>query len=144
MLETQAYQAILERRPAQVIARLKEVLAKPDPALGYINGELRFWLGWAEEVAGDNPAARESWEQARSELETFLKTQPQNFALLGDLALTNMGLGDKDAAFALLERAKAANPMDKDAVYGPFSIEIFARIASRMGSPSVPSPLWRS
>ena len=52
-LETQAYQAILERRPAQMIARLKEILATPDPALGYINGELRFWLGWAQEVAGD-------------------------------------------------------------------------------------------
>jgi hypothetical protein len=32
-LETQVYQAILERRPAQIIARLKEILAKPDPAL---------------------------------------------------------------------------------------------------------------
>src|SRR5213082_2728819 len=30
-LETQAYQAILERRPALVIRRLKEILAKPDP-----------------------------------------------------------------------------------------------------------------
>ena len=35
-----------------MIPRLKEILAKPDPALGYINGELRFWLGWAQEVAG--------------------------------------------------------------------------------------------
>jgi hypothetical protein len=34
-LETQVYQAILERRPAQIIARLKEILAKPDPALGF-------------------------------------------------------------------------------------------------------------
>src|SRR5438874_5241417 len=39
-LETQVYQAILERRSAPVIPRLKEILAKPDPALGYINGEL--------------------------------------------------------------------------------------------------------
>src|SRR5439155_10179808 len=31
-LGTQVYQAILERRPAQIINRLKEVLAKPDPA----------------------------------------------------------------------------------------------------------------
>ncbi|MGA7273530.1 MAG: protein kinase, partial [Candidatus Udaeobacter sp.] len=46
-LEIQAYQAILERRPAQIIPRLKEILAKPDPALGFYNGELRFWLGWA-------------------------------------------------------------------------------------------------
>ena len=41
-LETQVYQAILERRPAQIIPRLKEILAKPDPALGSITGELRF------------------------------------------------------------------------------------------------------
>src|SRR4051812_31104871 len=31
-LETQVYQAILERRPAQIISRLKETLVKPDPA----------------------------------------------------------------------------------------------------------------
>jgi TolB-like protein/Tfp pilus assembly protein PilF len=72
-LETQAYQAILERRPGQIISRLKEILAKPDPALGYYNGELRFWLGWAQEVAGDHAAAQESWRQARSELEPFSK-----------------------------------------------------------------------
>ena len=103
-LETQVYQAILERRPAPIIPRLKEILAKPDPALGYFNGELRFWLGWAQEVAGDHAAAQESWRQARSELEPFLKEQPENYSLIGDLALTNMGLGDKAAAFALAER----------------------------------------
>src|SRR6266487_119556 len=59
-LGTQVYQAILERRPAQIIPRLKEILAKPDPALGYFNGELRFWLGWAQVVAGDHAAAQES------------------------------------------------------------------------------------
>ena len=81
-LETQVYQAILERRPAQIIPRLKEILAKPDPALGYFNGELRFWLGWAQEVAGDHAAAQESWRQARSELESFLKEQPENYSSL--------------------------------------------------------------
>jgi hypothetical protein len=40
-VETQAYQAILERNAAQIIPRPKEILAKPDPALGYFNGELR-------------------------------------------------------------------------------------------------------
>src|SRR5438128_6033403 len=91
-LETQVYQAILERSPAQIIPRLKEVLAKPDPALGYITGELRFYLGWAQEVAGDHAAGQESWRQARSELEPFLKEQPENYTLIGYLALTNMGL----------------------------------------------------
>src|SRR6266849_667440 len=115
-LETQIYQAILERHPAQIIPRLKEILAKPDPALGYYNGELRFWLGWAQQVAGDHAAAQETWRQARSELESFLKEQPANFSLIGDLALTNMGLGDKAAALALSQRAAAVNPIEKDPV----------------------------
>ncbi|MGH7982021.1 MAG: protein kinase domain-containing protein [Candidatus Udaeobacter sp.] len=134
-LETQVYQAILERRPMQIIPRLKEVLAKPDPALGYYNGELRFWLGWAQEVAGDPAAAQESWRQARSELEPFLREQPRNYVLIGDLALINMELGDKPAAFALAERAMAANPIEKDAITGPAPIEILARVAARMGEP---------
>src|SRR6184192_3374920 len=127
-LETQVYQTILERRPAQIIPRLKEILAKPDPALGYFNGELRFYLGWAQEVAGDHAGAQESWRQARRELEPFLKEQPDNYSLIGDLALTNMGLGDKAAALALSERAIAVNPIEKDAIVGPIPIEILARV----------------
>ncbi len=134
-LETQVYQAILERRPAQIIPRLKEILAKPDPALGYYNGELRFWLGWAQEVNGDHAAAQESWRQALSELEPFLKEQPENYLLIGDLALTNLGLGDKAVAFKLIERAIAAIPIEKDALYGPFPIEILARVAAQVGEP---------
>jgi eukaryotic-like serine/threonine-protein kinase len=132
-LETQVYQAILERRPAQVIARLKEILAKPDPALGFYNGELRFWLGWAQEVAGEQAAAQESWRQARTELEPFLKEQPENYFLIGDLALTNMGLGDKAAALALSEQAIATIPLEKDALAGPAPIEILARVAAQTG-----------
>ncbi len=132
-VETQVYQAILERRPAQIIPRLKEILAKPDPAVGYFNSKLRFWLGWAQEVAGDHAAAQESWRQARSELESFLKEQPENYRLIGDLALTNMGFGDKAAAFKLVERAMAAVPIEKDALAGPIPIEILARVAAQMG-----------
>ena len=134
-LETQVYQAILEGRPGQIIPRLKETLAKSDPALGYLNGELRFWLGWAQDVAGDHAAAQETWRQSRSELEPFLKEQPGNNALIGDLALTNMGLGDKAAALTLAYRAMAANPIEKDAINGPVGIEIVARVAASMGEP---------
>jgi TolB-like protein/Tfp pilus assembly protein PilF len=134
-LEIQVYQAILERRPAQIIARLKEILAKPDPALGFYNGELRFWLGWAQEIAGDHAAAKESWRQARGELEPFLTEQPENYQLIGDLALVNMGLDDKAAAFKLIEQAMSVVPIEKDALDGPTPIEFLARVAARMGEP---------
>jgi tetratricopeptide (TPR) repeat protein len=132
-LETQVGQAILERRPAPIIARLREILAKPDPALGFLNGELRFWLGWAQEVAGDHAAAQESWKQARSDLEPFLRQQPENWVLIGDLALTNMDLGDKTSAFAFVEKAIAVNPIEKDPLDGPGSIEILARVSAENG-----------
>jgi len=132
-LEMQVYQAILERRPAQIILRLKEIVAKPDPALGYNNGELRFWLGWAQEVAGDYAAAQESWREARSELEPLLKEQPENYLLIGDLALINAGLGDKAAALALSERGMNVVPLEQDVVDGPAPIEILARVAAQLG-----------
>jgi TolB-like protein len=132
-LETQVYQAILERRPDQIISRLKEILARPDPAMGYFNGELRFWLGWAQQVGGDHAAAQESWQQARSELEPFLKEQPENYNLMQDLALVEMGLGNKAAALSMAERAIATNPIEKDVVDGPAPIEILARVAGQTG-----------
>jgi TolB-like protein/Flp pilus assembly protein TadD len=133
--ETQVYQAILERRPAPIIPRLKEILAKPDPALGFLNGELRFYLGWAQEVAGDHAAAQESWRQARSELESFLKEQPDNYLLIGDMALTSMALGDKAAALALAQKATATSPLEKDAVDGSAALGFLARVVAQAGEP---------
>jgi TolB-like protein/class 3 adenylate cyclase/Tfp pilus assembly protein PilF len=134
-LRIKTYQAILERRPAQIIPLLKEVWAKPDPAIGYINPEQHFWLGWAQEVAGDHSAAQETWRQVRSEEESFLKEQPDNYRLMSDLALTDMALGDKAAALTLAERAVVANPIEKDNQLGLFLLEILARVAAGMGEP---------
>jgi tetratricopeptide (TPR) repeat protein len=132
-LETQVYQAILERRPQQMILRLKEILAKPDPALGYINGRLRFWLGWAQEVGGDHAAAQATWRQTRIELEPLLDEQPENYSLIEILALTNAGLGDKAASLSLSERAMATLRIEKDALIGAVPIAILARVAAQIG-----------
>jgi serine/threonine protein kinase/Tfp pilus assembly protein PilF len=131
-LETQVYQAILERRPAPAISRVKEILATPNPALG---GELRFFLGWAQEVGGEHAAAQESWRQARNELEPFLKEQPDNYLLIGDMALTSMALGDKAAALALAQKATAARPLEKDAIDGSYALELLARVLAQAGEP---------
>ncbi len=103
--------------------------------MSFYNGELRFWLGWAQKVAGDHAAAKESWRQARSELESFLREQPENYQLIEDLALTNMGLGDKAAAFSFVEKAMAVVPIEKDAVDGPSPTEVLARVSAQMVEP---------
>ena len=72
----------------------------------------------------------------------YLKEQEGNYALISDLALVHMGLGDKQAAFALVDRAMAANPMEKDAIAGPGPVEIQARVAASSETPITLSPPW--
>jgi TolB-like protein/class 3 adenylate cyclase len=98
-------------------------------------GELRWWLGWAQEVDGDHAAAKESWRQAETELESFLKEQPDNLALIGDMALTSVALGDKAAALALAQRAVATSPLEKDALDGSAALEFLARVLAQTGEP---------
>jgi len=129
------YQATLEHRAAQIIPPLRDIVAKRDTAAGYQNGELRFWLGWAQELNGDHAAALETWGEGRGQLESLLKEQPENYRLIGNLALINMGLGDKDAALKLSHRAMAVITVEKDAYAGAGPIGIFARVAARMGEP---------
>jgi serine/threonine protein kinase/Flp pilus assembly protein TadD len=132
-MNTQVYQAILERRTAPIIPRLKEMLSKSDSAPGDSEDDLRFWLGWAQEIAGDRAGAHESWTQAKNELESSLKEQPESFLLIGNLALTDMKLGENALAMTLADRGLSANPIEKDAVHGPWSLEVFARVTAATG-----------
>src|SRR5437899_153999 len=132
-IEPQVYQAILERRTASIIPRLKEMLSKPESALGNDKGELRFWLGWAQDIAGDHAGAHDSWTQAKDELESSLKEQPESYLLIGDLALTEMKLGENTLAMTLADRGLSANPIEKDAATGPWPLEVFARVTAATG-----------
>ena len=78
-IEVKVYQAILERHTTSIIPRLKEMRSKPDSEPGQHKGELRFWLGWAQEIAGDHAGAYESWMQVKNELESSLKEQPESY-----------------------------------------------------------------
>jgi len=133
-LETQIYLAILKRQPEKIIPRLNEILSKPDPTIGFYNGELRFWLGWAQQVAGHNADAKITWQKARAELEGFLREQPENDVLIGDLALVAAGLNDKSNAVALAKRAMTISPIEKNALDGG-SIELLARVYAQIGEP---------
>src|SRR5258705_2543710 len=132
-MNTQVYQAILERRTAPIIPRLKEMLSKPDSAPGNSEDDLRFWLGWAQDIEGDHAGAHESWTQAKNELESSLKEQPESYLLIGDLALTNAFLGQNTLAMTLADRGLAVNPIEKDALTGPWPLEVFARVTAATG-----------
>jgi len=132
---TQAYQKILERRAAEIVPHLIELLRRPDASLGYSVGEVRFWLGWAQECAGDHAAAQATWRSARQELEVFVNEQPDNYQLFGDLALTCAALHDKPAALEFAKRCAAVIPLEKDALEAPVAFEILARVCAQFGEP---------
>jgi serine/threonine protein kinase/Flp pilus assembly protein TadD len=132
-IQTQVYQAILERRTASIIPRVKEQLSKLESASVDDRAELRFWFAWAQDVAGDHAAAHASWMQAKTELESALKEQPESYLLIGQLALTEAYLGENALAMTLADRGIAVNPIEKDAATGPLSLEVFARVAAATG-----------
>jgi TolB-like protein len=124
------------RQAAETALALQPNLGEAVLAKGYYHYScLKDYDTAAQEVAGDHIAAQESWRQARTELEPFLKQQPENYQLIADLALTNMGLGDKAAAFKLIEPDMAMLPIEKDALDGPVPLEVLARVAAQMGEP---------
>jgi serine/threonine-protein kinase len=55
--------------------------------------------------------------------------------LIENLALTNMGLGDKAVALELAQRAVVKVPIEKDAISGANAIEILARVAAQLEEP---------
>jgi tetratricopeptide (TPR) repeat protein len=132
-IETQVYQAILERRTASIIPGLKEKVSKLDSASHDDKGGLRFWLGWAQDIAGDHAGAQDSWTQAKNELESALKEQPESYPLIGKLALTEAYLGENASAMTLADRGLAVNPIEKDAMTGPWPLEVLARVTAITG-----------
>ena len=46
-----------------------------------------------------------------------------------------MGLGDKAAAFAFVEKGMAGLPIEKDTLDGPLPVEILARVLAQMEEP---------
>ena len=81
------------------------------------------------------PPPRKVGSRRAANWNLFSKNSRKIIYLIGDLALTNMGLGDKAAALALSRTGMAAVPIEKDALAGPAPIEILARVAAQMGEP---------
>jgi len=60
--------------------------------LGYLNGELRFWLGWAQEVAGDHTAAQGNLARGPRRTGSLSQRTARKLSILNDLALIATGL----------------------------------------------------
>jgi len=77
---------ILERRTAEIISRLRRATSQADQTLGYLNGELRFWLCrmGARSRRRHTRRLRKPWGEARAELEALSNEQSRNWSLLDE------------------------------------------------------------
>ena len=92
---------------------------------------------WCEAVAarvrGDVKSERGFLESAKAELEEIVRHQPNYPQALCALGLANAGLGRKEEAIQLGQRAAQLLPPSKDAINGPLIIEYLAVIYAWTG-----------
>jgi len=93
-------------------------------------------LAYTQRLAGDTAGAKLTAEQARKTLEPFYGNQPDSPFLATMLSFAYAGMGEKDSALKLAERAIMLSPRAKDAAYGPGSEESLARIQALFGENS--------
>jgi TolB-like protein/Flp pilus assembly protein TadD len=90
-------------------------------------------LAFTQRLAGDTAGAKLTAEQARKTLEPFYGNQPDSPFLATILSFAYAGMGEKDSALKLAERAIMLNPRAKDAGGGPVLEGSLARIQAMFG-----------
>ena len=93
-------------------------------------------LALTQRLTGDTAGAKLTAEQARKTFEPFYGNQPDSSFLAGMLSVAYAGMGEKDSALKLAERAIMLSPRAKDAAGGPFLEENLARLQALFGENS--------
>jgi TolB-like protein/Flp pilus assembly protein TadD len=126
----------LERNYSEAIRLLQARIAQfhfdSQENKGYDQAALAF----LQSLAGDKAGAKVTAAQARSTLEPVYRDQPDNALAAVPLSLAYAGMGQKDSALKLAERAIMLMPRAKDQVDGPSLEENLALIQTIFGENS--------
>ena len=133
VFEIQVRLALIAGRYDDAIRILEGALSQSPPLSGIFVGEYRYLLGYAKQLAGDPAAARPIYEQARTELETTLQTEPDSPEVQMYLGFVHAALGDKEAALRAAQAAIALRPASVDAVSGAAFEEGLTRVRAHFG-----------
>ncbi|HKA36542.1 MAG TPA: tetratricopeptide repeat protein, partial [Thermoanaerobaculia bacterium] len=116
--------------------KLRAVLLRLTPAA--FDNDRAVWaicLAQASYHGGDAAAARRYAEEARKGFEEQIRTSPENPTLRSNLGLALAYLGRGDEAIREGERGVALRPIARDAFYGPYMLQLLARIYVLVGEP---------
>ena len=117
---------IMVRDYPQAIAAVRNLIAREDKSVAPFMGGYRLWLGIAEALTGNAPAANEELTRAREELTALRASGYSGPYLLRQLILVHAFLRDKPAVDQLA--AEARPEIENDALTGP-TTEIALAIA---------------
>jgi serine/threonine protein kinase len=95
-----------------------------DPRQEFEAGDREFFCrdyitGWIERCSGDEAAARDAYTKARPLQEAYVEKWPDDPNPLMVLAITDAGIGHKEAAIQEAREALARRPIEQNAVEGP-------------------------
>ena len=90
-------------------------------------------LGDARSLGGNHEGAKQAYLAAKAGLEKLQQEQPDSPFVAINLAFTEAGLGNKEAALREGARAVALIPAEKDPVFGPGMEELLAAVEAQVG-----------
>ncbi|MEO5722499.1 MAG: hypothetical protein ABIR71_13665, partial [Chthoniobacterales bacterium] len=126
-------QFLLERNYPEAIRLLESKSTKTEVNEKYDRGGTRQFLGRIRVLAGDAAGAKEDFLAAKADLETVQREQPGNPFVADTLALTEAGLGHKEAALRQAENATRLPSAVNDPVTGPITEENLATVEVMVG-----------
>ena len=100
-----------------------------------------FLLGRVYFYAGDKVKAHEAYQSARAYIERAVAEQPQSAFVQLALAELMAGIGERDEAIRLCERAVEMLPVSRDALHGPTILVYSAEIYGMLGDATRAVPL---
>jgi hypothetical protein len=124
----------LERNYGEAIRLLQALLVQVDFTPEQ-KADFQLALASMQRLAGDTAAARVTAEQVLNAAEQLYKDQPRAI-FAAQLSLAYAGMGEKDSALRLAERATVLRSRAKDAMHGPMFEENLAVVQTLVGENS--------
>ena len=126
-------QLLWERRYDEAAPRLETQITRQKSESPADIPNSQVLLGDALSLGGNPEGARKPYLEAKAGLEKLRQEQPESPFIAANLAFTEAGLGNKEAALREAERAVSLLPASEDPVFGPGMEEVLAGVEAQVG-----------
>jgi TolB-like protein/Tfp pilus assembly protein PilF len=126
-------QLLWERRFDDAARLMETQLAKQKSEAPAEVPNSQVLLGDALSLGGNKEGAKQAYLAAKAGFEKLRQEEPENPFFAANLAFTEAGLGNKEAALREAERAVSLLPASEDPVFGPGMEEALAGVEAQVG-----------